>query len=556
MRARVARRAQQVWAEAPWLGYALAPAGVALVSLVIALIRLRVHIPNISNLYLVVILALASTVGRGPAIFASLLAFFTYDFFFTEPYYTFTIREPAEWLALVVFFLVAVVAGQLTAALRARAEEARRRERDNAALYRSLNQALEARAAEAQRRERITATLYELSRALATKQEPDQLLDAIAARVVAVLGVRSCAILLPDERGRLAVRASAAAGGGPVAPLDRNEEAQVTWLFTHVGEHRLRPSRYRQFLHVPLDTGERRLGVLRVEAAARGTPLGDADAQLLATFAAQAALALEQARLAQEAVRAAILARGDELKDALLASVSHDLRTPLAAIRAAAGSLLQEDIEWDPETRREFAATIDEEAARLNRLVGALLDMSRLEAGALRARTGLYPLDDLVRPVVARLAPRAADRPIAVDLPADLPPVPLDPVQIDQVLTNLLENALKYSPAGTPIAVTATREGGAMVVRVADRGPGIPRHERAHVFDKFYRLRAAAPGAGSGLGLAIARGLVEAHGGHIWVEDTPGGGATFAFALPLEPAAGRARPPGLAPAGREGLRDG
>ncbi|HEX5504898.1 MAG TPA: ATP-binding protein, partial [Thermomicrobiales bacterium] len=434
----------------------------------------------------------------------------------------------------------------------------RRRERDHAALYASLTQALAALRLGGARRERITATLYELSRALATKREPDQLLDAIAARVVAVLGVRSCAILLPDERGRRAGRAGAAAGGGAVTPLDRNEQAQVAWLFAHVGEHRLRPSRYRQFLHVPLDTGERRLGALRVEAADRAAPLGEADARLLATFAAQAALALEQARLAQEAVRAAILARGDALKDALLASVSHDLRTPLAAIRAAAGSLLQEDIDWDPETRREFAATIDEEAARLNRLVGALLDMSRLEAGVLRARTALYPLDDLIRTVVARLAPRAGDHPVAVDLPADLPPAPLDPVQLDQVLTNLLENAVNYSPAGTPIAVTAALEpnGEAVVVRVADRGPGIPRRERAHVFDKFSRLRAAAPVKGSGLGLAIARGLVEAHGGHLWVEDTPGGGATFAFALPLAPAAGLAGTPGLAPAGREGRRDG
>ncbi|CAA9583111.1 MAG: Osmosensitive K+ channel histidine kinase KdpD, partial [uncultured Thermomicrobiales bacterium] len=214
---------------------------------------------------------------------------------------------------------------------------------------------------------------------------------------------------------------------------------------------------------------------------------------------------------------------------------SHDLRTPLASIRAAAGSLLQDEIEWDPETRREFAAAIDEEAARLNRLVGNLLDLSRVEGGALHPRKELYPLDALIRAAVERLAGHLAGRRLDIDLPPDLPPVPLDPVQIDQVLTNLLENAIKYTPDGAPIAVMAAVDGGgdAVIVSVADRGPGIPPAERAQVFDKFYRLRGNAHAAGTGLGLAIARRLVEAHGGRIWVDDHPGGGARFNLSLPL-----------------------
>lgn len=532
----LARRSRM---ERRCLGYALAPVGVALISLTIAAVNLWAHIPNISILYLLIILALASTVGRSPAVIAALLAFLAYDFFFVEPIYTFTIRDPQEWLALLVFLFTAAVAGQLAAALRERAEEARRREADNAALYRSLNQALEARATEAQRREQISATLYELgvqSRALVAKPEPDRFLAALAARVVSIFGVRSCAILLPTSAGRLQVHSSYVADGGSLEPLDRNEEGLADWTFR--SERATEASRYRHILLVLLQARHRRLGLLRVEQADE-RQLGDTDVELLTTFAAQAALALEQARLEREAVRAEVLARSDRLKDALLSSVSHDLRTPLASIRAAAGSLLQDDIEWDPETRREFAAAIDEEAARLNRLVGALLDMSRIEAGALRARKGLYPLDELLRAAVARLAPLAVSRPIAIDTPADLPPVPLDPVQIDQVLANLLENALKYAPVDTPITVAATVRpasegaGDEVVVSVADCGPGIAPAERERVFAKFYRLQKHEGLPGSGLGLAITRGFVEAHGGRIWVEAGRGGGARFAFSLPL-----------------------
>lgn len=521
------------------VGYALAPVGVALISLSIAAVNRWAHIPNISILYLLVILALASTVGRGPAVVAALLAFLAYDFFFTEPLYTFTIRDPQEWLALLVFLFTAAVAGQLAAALRERAEEARRREEENAALYRSLNQALAARATEAQRREQISATLYELgaqSRALIAKPEPDRFLAALAIRVVAIFGVQSCAILLPTTTGQLRVQSSHVADGGSLEPPDRNEEGLADWAFR--SEHAAESTRYQHILLVPLQARRRCLGLLRV-AQADERQLGDADVELLTTFAAQAALALEQARLEREAVRAEVLARSDRLKDALLSSVSHDLRTPLASIRAAAGSLLQDDIEWDAETRREFAAAIDEEAARLNRLVGALLDMSRIEAGALRARKAFYPLDELMRAAVARLAPLAGGRPIAIDTPPDLPPVPLDPVQIDQVLANLLENALKYAPVDTPIAVAAMVRpapdgaGDEVVVGVADRGPGIAPADREGVFARFHRLPQHERLPGSGLGLAITRGFVEAHGGRIWVEEGPGGGARFVFSLPL-----------------------
>lgn len=530
------------------LGYLGALVGVAFVSLAIAIVRTRAQIPNLIILHLFVVLALASTVGRRPAIVASVLAILSYNFFFTEPVYTFTISDPYEWLALLVFLLTALVTGQQAGALHERAAEARRRELENAALYSSLNQALEARAAEAQLREHITSTLYELSRALVAKQEPGELLGAIAEQVVTVLGVRSCAILLPDERGRLAIEAGHATDGEPITLRDRGDEVTAQWAFSQPAAHPPGPARYHQILYVPLQTSGNPIGLLRVEAAESRALLSETDSQLLATFAAQAALAIERTRLAREAVRAEILARSDELKDALLSSVSHDLRTPLVAIRAAAGNLLQEDIAWDAETRREFATAIDEEAARLNHLVGNLLDVSRIDAGSLRARKALYPLDALIRAAVERLASRTANQPIDVDLPADLPPVLLDAVQVDQALTNLLENALKYAPEGTPITVTVavTPAVDAVLVEVADRGPGVPPAERQRIFDKFYRLRRDTHTPGSGLGLAIARGLIAAHGGRIWATDRPDGGARFIFSLPLpsgEPTRGRASDP-------------
>jgi two-component system sensor histidine kinase KdpD len=229
-----------------------------------------------------------------------------------------------------------------------------------------------------------------------------------------------------------------------------------------------------------------------------------------------------------------ILRRTDALRTALLSSVSHDLRTPLASIKAAASSLLQEDMQWDEDTRRSFANTIEREADRLNRLVENLLDMSRIEGGALKPEKEWYAITALVQDVVERLQPLLHGREIRTSLPPDLPPVQVDYLYIDQVVTNLLENVTRYTPAGSPIDVSAEVKNKQMLISVADRGPGIPAGERERIFDKFYRvLTSQRDTRGSGLGLAVCRGLVEAHGGRIWVESREGGGALFRFTLPL-----------------------
>jgi K+-sensing histidine kinase KdpD len=252
------------------------------------------------------------------------------------------------------------------------------------------------------------------------------------------------------------------------------------------------------------------------------------------TALTQAAAAVERAMLRRAAGEAEVLRRSDELKTALLHSVSHDLRTPLAAIKAATAALGDEAL--GGEERRAFAELIEREVDRLNRLLGNFLDLSRIEAGAVRPRREIYSLGSLVDDVVSRLAPRAPDHPVHVEIPDDLPPLPLDYVQVDQVLTNVLENALQHTPPGTEVRVTAERADGVVRVTVADRGQGVPPGAIERIFDKFYRMAEGdgRAGTGSGLGLAVARGLVEAHGGRAWAEPRPGGGLAVHFTLPID----------------------
>jgi two-component system sensor histidine kinase KdpD len=232
-----------------------------------------------------------------------------------------------------------------------------------------------------------------------------------------------------------------------------------------------------------------------------------------------------------------VLQRTDALRAALLSSVSHDLRTPLASIKAAASSLLQEDVQWDEEAQRGFARAIEREADHLNHLVSNLLDMSRIENGALKPEKELYPIDELIRDVVDRLHPLLQGRAVHTHVPADLPPAEFDYLQMDQVLTNLIENAVRYTPPESPIDVYAERQDSHIVISVADRGPGIPTADLERVFDKFYRVLpkkgTTKHPTGSGLGLAVSKGLVEAHGGQIWAKQREGGGTVFSLTLPV-----------------------
>jgi two-component system sensor histidine kinase KdpD len=527
----------------------LAIVGTLLVTSLIYAFQLYPRIPNISLVYLLVVLTLASTRGLYAAILASVVAFLSFDFFLVPPFYTFTIAKFDEWLALFVFLVTAIITGQLASALRKRAEQARRREHE-------------------------TRILYELVRATNSEEDLNRQLGIVARAVVDVFaswGVRDCEILLPDGKGRLTVQGSASQPADQVR-LSPDEEATASWVMTQaqtveLHDVSLAPQKsgdygpraivrstatkeaVRRYIRmIPLKMGQQAIGVLclfmqddpRLIALEKSLGMererSNSQTAFFWTFVDQATAVIERARLRRESLQIELLQRTDALRAALLSSVSHDLRTPLSSIKAAASSLLQEEVQWDDEARRSFALSIESEADRLNRLVANLLDMSRIESGALKPEKEWYPIDELIHDVLGRMQPVLEGRTIHTDLPDDLPPVKLDYLQIDQVLTNLVENALRYTPAGSPIEIGVQAIGDRMIISVADHGPGIPAADRERVFDKFYRVMETqtARTIGSGLGLAVSRGLVEAHGGRIWVENRKGGGAIFRFTLPLE----------------------
>lgn len=511
------------------LGYAAALVSVALVSGLISLIQTKTTIANISMLYLVAVLATAIAFGHRPAILASVVSFLTFDWFFTNPRYTFTISDPAEWIALVLFLLIAIVTSQLTASQRGQARDAQRREREAVVLYdvvrlmgeQNLDYALRAVA------ERLSV---ELNLVAVTVEVGD---DHLATARAEVGDSESLTIVKDSALGR-----SQVLGEGPV-PSPTRRGAPGPWIRV-VPTQRLpsqtsarRAARERVRV-VPVKVLDRQVGVLRLLRAPGSPAFAPADNRLLSAVAAQLALAVERRRLRHEATESEILRRSDELKSALLNTVSHNLRTPLASIIASGTSLRRSDVGWTDKERQELGAVVEEEALRLNQIVGNLLDISRMEAGALKPEMDLYDLGALVDDVLGRLGALTARHSITTDIPDDLPPILLDYVEIDQALSNLIENAVRYTQPGTEIQIVARQLSTEVEVSVADRGPGIPPAALAHLFEPFYRVdsQVSRP-QGTGLGLTVSKGLVDAHGGRIWAENRPDGGARFILTLPM-----------------------
>ena len=522
-RLRADRASNQIF----WRGYLIALATVSLVSLALLVLRSHIGVVSISMVYLLCTLVVALRVGRGPAILAAVATFALYDLFFLPPYNTFKVASSDHILALAVFLIVALVISDLVARARERARAAEQEE---------------ARA----------RLLFQLNEGLVADRSLDDILATIVRHVVQVYGAANATILTRDDDNQLAVLARFPAG--TAAPLSRNDAAvalqalstgQATGIATGrvkiknphgIGRTPVQRASNGDVLYLPIDTPTRQIGVLEVRGRPNGCSFDEADRELLGSLADQATLALERVRLTNEAARADILAQSDELKSALLASVSHDLRTPLATIKTAVSSLQDASVDWSPEARADFLEAIDEETDRLTRMVANLLDLSRIEGGALRPDRDWYDARELVRHVVDRLQSRAAASGHELSSRID-PQVTLgylDYVEFDQVLANLVENAVKYTPSGSSIevAVSAISEG--LQFSVTDNGPGIPLTQRQQVFEKFFRATNARGLQGTGIGLTISRGLVEAHGGRIWIENGSVGGASVAFTVPFD----------------------
>jgi two-component system, OmpR family, sensor histidine kinase KdpD len=491
-----------------WSAYAWALLIIFLCTMVARLIFPYFDRLNLIMIYLLGVVAAAARLGRGPSILAAVLSVLAFDFFYVPPYLTFAVSDTQYLFTFAAMLLVAMSISTLTVRIQEQAEAARQRERR-------------------------TAALYALSRELANTRGRDNLIQVAVRNISQVFDSR-VAILLPDSAQDLI----AVSRGEPTFEPDERERGVAQWVFSHSQRGGLNtdtlPS--ARALYLPLITSSGTVGVLGIRPA-HTNRFGDPDQMhLLETFADQTALAIERARLAEEAERARVEIETERLRNSLLSSVSHDLRTPLATISGASESLLEGGATLDAATRRELLQSINDEADRLSLLIRNLLSMTRLESGAIQVTKELYPLEEIVETVLARLGERSRldGRPLTTDLPSDLPLIPLDSILIEQVLTNLLENAIVHTPSGSPIELAARAQDGEVLIQVADRGPGLPPGEEQRVFDKFYRASPVSTNGGVGLGLAICRGIVQAHGGRIWAENRPGGGAVFRFTLPLD----------------------
>jgi two-component system sensor histidine kinase KdpD len=445
--------------------------------------------------------------GLGAGILASVLSVVAFDFFFVDPIYKFTVSDSQYFITFAVMLIISVLISTLADRIRRQANASRQRERRTEALYR-------------------------LSHKLAQTAGTHQLVAA-AEMELAQSYASEVAIFLPDDAGRL----KATLGGPASFTANERELAVAQWTFEHgqlagAGTDTL-PDAHA--LYVPLTSPKGSVGVLALRPLELGRFNPPDQRQLLETLARQIALAIERDSLAEQARRVLVQAETERLRSSLLSSVSHDLRTPLAVIAGASSSLLEEGQTLTDATRRELLQTIVDESSRLATLVENLLHMTRLESGSVAINKQWYPLEEIVGSALERTKKPLAGRPISARLPGNLPLVKIDGVLIEQVLINLLENAAKYTPPGTPVDVAAGMDGTNLIVEVADRGPGLNEIERQRVFDKFYRgSTAGASQRGAGLGLAICRAIVEAHGGRIWEDDRQGGGARFIFSIPQD----------------------
>jgi two-component system sensor histidine kinase KdpD len=417
------------------------------------------------------------------------------------PYYTFAVDETRYLVTFFVMFIVSVIISRLTLRIRLQAEESRLKEQQ-------------------------TAALYGMNKELVSERDVERLKD-IAAKHIGEAVNGNVMVLLPDGQGRIMCPAPGA--GSFVGNVREQEAAQ--WALDH---HQPAGSNMptgpdADASYFPLIASRGTVGVLGVLPKRAQGWFDPKQVRYLEAFTNQTAIAIERSFFVEEAHRASVKAEAESMRNTLLSSISHDLRTPLTAITGAVSTLLQNNIAIDQRNREELLQTIQEEADRLNRIIKNILDMMRLESGALQVNKEWQSIEEIVGVVLNRLGRRLDEHPLTVNLPANLPLIPFDSLLLEQVFMNLFENAIKYSPKDTPIELSASDSFNIVTVELADRGPGIPPGKEEHIFEKFAHGRTTSGGVG--LGLAICRTIISIHGGKIWAENREGGGAIFRFTL-------------------------
>jgi two-component system sensor histidine kinase KdpD len=487
------------------------PYGAALVAVAVALalaelIQAWIGATNSDLVFLTAVVTVAVRFGLCPSLFASVTSALAYNFFFLPPIYTFTIADPHNVTAFGFFTLVAVIVSSVAA--------------------RGRTQAVAT-----MERARTTESLYAFSRKLAGAGTLDDVLWATAYQTALMLKVR--VVLLLPERGTIVVKT----GYPPEDILDDADIAAAKWAWENNrvagrGSDTL-PGAKRLFL--PMHTGRGAIGVMGIDSDKPGPLLTPDQRRLLDALADQGALAIERVRLVEEMDRVERNAETERLRSALLTSISHDLKTPLAAVLGSAGTLRDLAEKLSAGEKAELLGTIIDESERLNRFIANLLDMTKLESGAITPNVALHDLGEIVGSALRRASRILARHEVELDLAPDLPMLELDAVLFEQVLFNILDNAAKYAPAKTTIRIQAWRNGGTVSLRVIDEGSGIPPGDLEHIFDKFYRAQKTDQvRAGTGLGLAISRGFVEAmHGTIVAANRSDRSGAMFTIDLPV-----------------------
>ncbi len=486
-----------------WQRYVQSAALVAMATLLGFPLRPLIEPTNLVMIYLLVVVMAAIWLGQRPAILASVLSVIAFNYVFVPPYNTYIVADAQFLLTFAALLLVGIVISTLTAQTRDQARAARLREAQ-------------------------TTALYELSRELAAASEPEQVADVLTTHIGRLFACRS-AVLLPQQ--------------GDLIPCcdhedldwDAEEQAAATWALQHrqPAGHATDTLSGVENSYLPLLAAQQSVAVLAVGKARNIDLLMPQQWRLLEAFAQLGAQALRRVQLAAEARQARLLRETEKLQSALLNSISHDLRTPLASITGALSSLRDDAPFLDEAGRMVLVNTAWEQADRLNTLVSNLLQMTRLEAGGMRVNLEANDVQDMIGAALAQLGQRLDERLVKIHIPDALPLIPMDMVLMVQAVVNLVDNAIKYSPDHSIIEICADCIGSEIVLQIIDEGPGVPESEVERIFTKFYRLEHSDDRSGTGLGLSISKGIIEAHHGRIWVENRIGGGAIFSLTIPL-----------------------